>query len=152
MVWFAAGFPRSCAASAFPRDGHNPWELQRYGSQADRSKAIGSECKSKNGARKPAPSSDPLGDCPVDDANGRAERRFYIHLTGIEQVRVRCPAKRRGGPVHVAFVAPPDVLKNQREALRTCQPQLRGAAAGADFRVGDQEYQIGRASCRERVC
>src|SRR5947209_19185006 len=60
--------------------------------------------------RSTAPSARPGG---LDDVDGGLERRVYIQMCGIEQVRVPGRLERRDAARAVALVAPLDISQNR---------------------------------------
>lgn len=76
---------------------------------------------------------------PLDDFESRVERRFYIHLAGIEQVRVGRSAEGSNRPLRVPFVPPPDIFEDDVEARIVRDPNLRSPPPGPDLGRGDEE-------------
>src|SRR4030081_2097697 len=76
----------------------------------------------------------------LDNGDGGPERRVYIEMRGIEQVRIRRPHQRRDGPAGVALVAAQDVGEDVGFVnLWAAAAELEGAALGAHLRGGGDE-------------
>src|SRR6185312_16530819 len=76
----------------------------------------------------------------LDNVDGGPDAAFYIQLRVIEQVSIRSRLQRRRGPVLVAFVSPEDIGQHHGlVGVLATGPRLKGAAAGPNPRVGDDE-------------
>src|SRR5471030_3242852 len=81
----------------------------------------------------------------LDNVDGGPDAAFYIQMRVIQQVRIRSGFQGRGGAILVAFVALEDISQHRGlVGVLTPGSGLQGAAAGPDFRVGnDEDLHIG---------
>src|SRR5258706_7909525 len=76
----------------------------------------------------------------LDNRDGGPERRVYIEMRGIEQVRIRGAHQRGDGPAGVALVAAQDVGEDVGFVnLGAAAAELEGAALGTHLRGGGDE-------------